>query len=678
MYTPHMTGLYSRAMQLAASGLSIMPVGLDKRPLLKSWKQYQTKRPTDEEIEAWWEKWPKANIGVITGKVSGITVIDVDTYKGGKADRFPKTYTVQTGNGGLHLYYKYAPGLTISANAYADMPGIDIRNDGGYVVGPYSETNYSDLHTHEHRGGAYTVVSSIEMAPFPSALFPQVKTKRKVGDLVGVGAGGRNDSITSMIGKLLKQCRDEKEWETEVWPAIQRINKTYMPPLLEDELRATFESIKTKEQVQRGNLIVSPLQLDNGEEVRLRKSQSNVAYKDMSNVLIVLEEHPFYKGTFKYNEFRHEIEYNGKPLEESDLFKIQQFMQTKANLYGVTKDAIYSAVHHYAYQNSYDEAMDWVKGLHWDGTPRLHEWLAKAVRVEADPYHAGIGAQWFLGLVKRIMQPGCTFDYVLVFVGKQGIGKTSLFRIIGGPWYKSYTGAIENKDFYLALRGAAIVDLDEGAALNKSEAIKIKSVITETHDEYRAPYDRLMKKYPRRFVFSMSTNDTEPFRDITGNRRYWVVASDSRVDFEWLTENRDQLYAEAYHALVNNVELPQVDFIRAAEIQEYHLPEDSWTDIVRTHLEKSSAYRDGDPQFNTTIIDTYAQVFPEASLDRMGKSQEMRIGGIFRKLGLVKRRIMVEGSQKTIWVLSSDEIAKRRAKPLEDKRDDIEKEFDDK
>lgn len=233
--------------------------------------------------------------------------------------------------------------------------------------------------------------------------------------------------------------------------------------------------------------------------IKLRRNGANVPYKDMANVGIVLETHPYYKGTIKYNTFKQEIEYNGKPLEDSDLAKIQHFMQTDAGLPGISGDAIFSAIVHYARKNSYDEAQDWLKAQEWDNTPRLASWLNSATGLPDDEYHRGVGSQWFMGMIQRIMKPGSIFDYMLVVTGDQGLGKTSMFRIIGGKWYKSYTGAIDNKDFYLALRGAVIIDLDEGATLYKSEAIKIKSIITETHDEFRAPYDRIMKKVPTPF-----------------------------------------------------------------------------------------------------------------------------------------------------------------------------------
>ncbi len=657
--------VFTDAFGYMVRGYSVIPVGKDKRPLLRSWKQYQTEAADDDQVTKWFtEDYKDANVGIVTGAVSGITVVDVDVYKKPftHPKEFPPTFTVKTGNGGFQLYYKYHPGLTISANGYPNLPAVDIRSDGGYVVAPPSVTDY--VKDGKKAGGEYIIYKDLPLADFPIHMFPETKPKKKMSAIIGTAEGGRNDNIASVTGTLLHAERDEKKWESEVWPAVQRINETFSPPLPANELRTTFESIMNKERVRKSESIISPIQFNDpqgvpaGEvKVSLRKNGNGVPYKDMANVLAVLSAHPYYKGTIRYNEFRQDIEYNGRPLEEGDIIKIQVFMQVEGLLPGISKDAVYSAIAHYANQNKYDEAQDWLKAQVWDGVPRLKNWLSEATGVPDDAYHQGIGAQWFMGLVRRIMEPGCQFDYMLVFVGKQGIGKTSLFRIIGGHWYKSYTGQIDNKDFYLALRGAAIVDLDEGAAMYKSEAIKIKSVITETHDEFRAPYDRVMKKNPRRFVFSMSTNDTEPFRDVTGNRRYWTLDGHHTVNFKWLQENRDQLFAETYHYWKEKIEIPEVPLEDAIANQERHLPDDSWTDIIVNEVRRSKDYCEGNPEFSTTITHVFSNVFPDENLARLGKGQEMRIANIFKKqLGLDKRREMIDGERKTIWRISDEKI----------------------
>jgi predicted P-loop ATPase len=672
--TKQMT-ISEQAMAYHANGYAVIPVGQDKRPIISSWKKYQTEQQTDEEVIELFKNNP--NVAIITGKISGITVIDIDA-KGDEANatamlaRFPATYTVKTPSKGYHLYYQYAEGFTVSANAYPDFPNVDIRGDSGYVVAPPSELP----------NGKYEVINNTAPVPFPAHLFPKQKPKKSLTEMTTASKGNRDDTLTSFVGKLL-QATKEEEWYTEVLPAVERANKTYSPPLSDADVKKVFNSIVAKEKSRRADLIVSPIQMEDGQEIpataiRLRKNSANQAYKDMANAMIVLETHPYYKNTIRYNTFKQEIEYNGKPLEDSDVIKIQHFMQTEAGLHGIQQGNVFSAIVHYAQKNKYDEAQDWLNSLTWDKTPRLHEWLARSLGLPNDLYLQGVGFQWLNGMVSRIMRPGAQFDYVLMLVGPQNLGKTSFFRIIGGPFYKSYTGPVDNKDFYLALRGAMLLDLDEGATLYRSEAIKIKSIITEVCDEYRAPYDRLMKKYPRRFVFSLSTNDNEPFRDVTGNRRYWAVDITDRVDFKWLEENRDQLFAESYYYFKNKIDIPIVPEDQALAIQEAHLPDDSWTELVVGEVRKSEDYCKGDPNYSTTIMEVFQEVFKDESLIRLDRRHEMRIATIFKKeLGLEKSRRMVNGEQKNRWYISEKKLKLLQAKNAAKTVTDLEELADD-
>lgn len=120
---------------------SVFPVGADKKALVK-WEPYQKKLPTEDEIRQWWSKWPDANIGIATGLISGIAVIDIDDPDIGKAalaELIPDSLVfpiVKTPSGGEHWYFACTDGH-IRNNAKV-VPGCDLRANGGYVVAPPS------------------------------------------------------------------------------------------------------------------------------------------------------------------------------------------------------------------------------------------------------------------------------------------------------------------------------------------------------------------------------------------------------------------------------------------------------------------------------------------------------------------------------------------------------------
>lgn len=121
-------------------GWSVIPVGPDKKPLIK-WLDYQDRIATEEEIMGWWKLWPTANVGIVTGEVSNLTVVDIDSHEGALAleayiPTSIKCPTSRTQRGGTHLYFEYEPGL---GNRVGIIPGTDLRGEGGYVVAPPSQ-----------------------------------------------------------------------------------------------------------------------------------------------------------------------------------------------------------------------------------------------------------------------------------------------------------------------------------------------------------------------------------------------------------------------------------------------------------------------------------------------------------------------------------------------------------
>src|SRR5581483_3110516 len=115
---------------------SVIPIGKDKRPLI-AWKKYQNVLPSIEEINNWFKKFPEANVGIVTGKVSNLVVVDIDPRHGGNNEHFKliKTITSKTGGGGWHYYFQYEIGVN---NSTGIALGIDVRGEGGYVIAPPS------------------------------------------------------------------------------------------------------------------------------------------------------------------------------------------------------------------------------------------------------------------------------------------------------------------------------------------------------------------------------------------------------------------------------------------------------------------------------------------------------------------------------------------------------------
>jgi putative DNA primase/helicase len=80
----------------------------------------------------------------------------------------------------------------------------------------------------------------------------------------------------------------------------------------------------------------------------------------------------------------------------------------------------------------FDPVRDYLDGLVWDGVPRIDRWLVDYCRAADAPLVRAFARKVLLAAVRRVRQPGCKFDFILVLEGPQGIGKSSLLRILAG------------------------------------------------------------------------------------------------------------------------------------------------------------------------------------------------------------------------------------------------------
>ena len=263
------------ALSYARLGWSIVPIiGNAKHPCIK-WKKFQTVCPTENEIRSFWEKFPGANIGVVTGAVSGIIVLDIDTKHNRTPNEFelPDTVSSRTVNLGWHFFFKH-PGYEIrsSAGKIAGV-GVDIRSDGGIAKLPPSEISADKKYVW------VTEPTEDNIAPLPEWLelklngrvssSPVTREIKNEYNLEEIPEGVRNDTLARIAGILLSQTKPSN-WEGIVKPILHSLNLTNCkPPLPESEVRTIYESISRSELTKTGiRKETKPLEILTAKELK--------------------------------------------------------------------------------------------------------------------------------------------------------------------------------------------------------------------------------------------------------------------------------------------------------------------------------------------------------------------------------------------------------------------------
>jgi predicted P-loop ATPase len=674
------------------------PKRIGKVPRLPAWKAYQDRRPTTDELQAWFGNGHPRNVGIVTGAISGIVVVDCDSPEAlAWVDaHLPDTpMRTRTANG-EHRMFRH-PGVTVPNKVKLrtddDHLDLDVRADGGFVVGPGSVHRSGVVY---ERVGSWPPVSELpEFRPEWLALdTPSAETAppapprpaRPTDDHARVldraraylaAMPGAVEGHGGDVHTLKAACHMVRGFDLSDADALDLLrewNARCSPPWSEEDLARKVQSARKYGKEPIGGLLdaarpavavrvssngsrhtgahVAPEDHDDDHhenDPAVATSDDAEWVRDQKGVILANHLDNIRLGLARldahltFDQFQRQVCLNGQPLEDAhvdrlwvafdDTFGFRPSKEVLRTLLVVEADA--SPVH---------PIRAYLDGLTWDGTPRLDRWLVTYAGAVDTPYVQAVGALPLIAAVRRVRQPGAKFDELLVLESRQGTGKSSGLRALcpDENWFSD--------DLPLGVDAKVIVErttgrwLIEAAELHgtRGKAVEqLKAFLSRQVDgPVRLAYGRLPVSVRRQFCIIGTTNARVGYlTDATGGRRFWPVTV-GRFDLDALVRDRDQLWAEAaaLEAAGASIRLDESLWDAATVEQEGRRAADPWEELLAPLLDGDGLTRPD----RVPVAAIWDALKMEAS-HRDNRAAD-RVGSICQRHGFTrKRKVRVDG-----------------------------------
>lgn len=322
--------------------------------------------------------------------------------------------------------------------------------------------------------------------------------------------------------------------------------------------------------------------------------------KTINNLVLILQNDPMLKDKIVTDEFAGcglvmgAVPWNTaeekRRWTDTDDAGAQWYVET---YYGIsTKDKLISALAIVGGQNTINEVRDYLKSLEWDGQKRVDTLLIDYLGAEDNTYVRAVMRKSLCAAVARAIRGGVKYDYMPIFTGPQGLGKSTFLATLGKDWFSDSLTSFEGKEAAEMIQGTWINEIGELTAMTKYETAAVKQFLSKRKDIYRAAYGRRTEEHPRRCVFFGTSNDIEFLKDMTGNRRFWPVdvGINDPVKSVWedLPGEVDQIWAEAYGYWRLGEKLYMTGKLEklATQAQEVHRESSVKEGIIRDFLER--------------------------------------------------------------------------------------------
>lgn len=288
-------------------------------------------------------------------------------------------------------------------------------------------------------------------------------------------------------------------------------------------------------------------------KAELYKDSKGKIENRIENYLLYFTKSDKYKDKLRYNEFFQQKEFGNKIWDDFD--EDQAIIDIEIDVGLSSADKARRAISGVFGSNRYNPVQDYLNGLSWDGEERIDSIFIKCFNVDDTPLVRALSKKWFIAAVKRVFEPGCQFDNMIVLQGPTGIGKTTFCRLLSNNYYSELKfDEIGGKDIVDKLNKTWIGIIDEMDNFGKKGMASIKSFLSVKKDVTRLAYARNTNVYQRHCIFIGSLNDETFLQDITTSveRRFWVFkcnreGMDSYVSDILTQDMVDQLWAEAIH-----------------------------------------------------------------------------------------------------------------------------------
>lgn len=328
------------------------------------------------------------------------------------------------------------------------------------------------------------------------------------------------------------------------------------------------------------------------------------------NYYILVKHHPAFDSMFRWDAMAYKVRvvngggiypkhvFKEHVLNDSDITQVDYRLQKLGIGINGSDAKTRTAIYQVAQDDPMHPIRDFFDGLIWDGEERVKTWLRKFTGAVADDreYVDEAGMTWLVAAVKRIYEPGCKFDHMLILEGGQGAGKSTLLHTLSdvldmGDENEYFTDSfsmknVTNKDELAKLTGKFIVECAELSGMNKADRDEMTNFVTQMKDVYRAPYGRETLEYPRQFVLAGTNNPTDGiFTDPTGYRRFWCVKC-GNIDLSSFRFIRSQLWAEAVHLYKTgySLERSKAFYDLAVESGKSRILQDDWHSTIMNYI----------------------------------------------------------------------------------------------